>query len=191
MTPYIAHFLPRGRHDRFCLSVVRQAVHAQAGIRRPLDGLFRLQATADRARAASRSRPRAAAGRGCPGREREHRVFVSEVRDEVQRQRRSTHCPTCKEPFVVPSADPVMAYAPPPGRIDGTPSSLAQAGVEGGVTLAGDFATAEALSLQNLIDGKQSEGARYVVESPAPANGTRWSIACSVSLHRTGVASRW
>jgi serine/threonine protein kinase len=84
---------------------------------------------------------------------------------------RSTHCPTCKEPLVVPSPDATQTFAPPPGRIDGAPSSLAQAGVEGGVTLAGDFATAEALSLHNLIDGKANEGARYVVESELARGG--------------------
>ena len=48
---------------------------------------------------------------------------------------RKTRCPSCKEPLQVPSADVTMAYAPPVGEIDGAPSSLARAGVEGGVTL--------------------------------------------------------
>jgi serine/threonine protein kinase len=84
---------------------------------------------------------------------------------------RSSHCPTCKEPLVVPSPNAADRYEPRRGRIDGAPSSLAEAGVDGGVTLAGDFATAEALSLQNLIDGNASEGARYVVESELARGG--------------------
>ena len=48
---------------------------------------------------------------------------------------------------------------------------MAQAGLEGGVTLGGDFATADALSMQNLIDGKANDGARYVVENELARGG--------------------
>jgi len=58
------------------------------------------------------------------------------------------------------------------GGIDGTHSSLVEAGVDASVTLAGgDFATAERLSLQNLIDGQAKEGVRYVVESELARGG--------------------
>src|ERR1700722_6880686 len=43
-------------------------------------------------------------------------------------------CPTCKQPMVVPSANETITVAPA-GLIDGMPSSVAQAGLDGGVTL--------------------------------------------------------
>ena len=82
---------------------------------------------------------------------------------------RATKCPTCKEALVVPW--PEAALAPVIGQIKGTQSSLAQDGVAGGVTLAGDFATAEALSLQHLIDGRAKDGPRYIVESELARGG--------------------
>jgi serine/threonine protein kinase len=85
---------------------------------------------------------------------------------------RSTRCSGCKLPLVVPSPPTPQPESPPVvGRIQGTKSSLAQAGVDAGVTLAGDFATAEALSLHNLIDGKAGDGARYVVERELARGG--------------------
>ncbi|HZZ78987.1 MAG TPA: protein kinase, partial [Gemmataceae bacterium] len=82
-----------------------------------------------------------------------------------------TTCPACKNALTVPTADATVAYVPANGKIKGTHSSLAQAGMDGGVTLAGDFATAEALSMQNLIDGKANDGARYIVESELARGG--------------------
>ena len=84
---------------------------------------------------------------------------------------RNTTCPTCKQPLTVPTADETRMYVPPPGQLDGMPSILAKSGVEGGVTLGGDFATAEQLSLQNLMDSQAKEGVRYVVESELARGG--------------------
>ncbi|HZZ78170.1 MAG TPA: protein kinase [Gemmataceae bacterium] len=84
---------------------------------------------------------------------------------------RKTTCPGCKAVLVVPTAEATCAFVPGPGQIKGPQSSVAQVGVEGGVTLAGDFATAEALSMQNLIDGKGNDGARYVVEEELARGG--------------------
>ncbi|HZZ79715.1 MAG TPA: serine/threonine-protein kinase, partial [Gemmataceae bacterium] len=84
---------------------------------------------------------------------------------------RKTSCPTCKSALTVPMAGASAAYVPPPGQLKGTQSSLARAGVEGGVTIAGDFATAEALSVHNLIDGRAAGGARYFVEGELARGG--------------------
>ena len=50
---------------------------------------------------------------------------------------RSSKCPTCKQPLVVPPPSATLAYVPP-RQIDGEESSLAKAGIEGGVTLNND-----------------------------------------------------
>ncbi|HZZ79318.1 MAG TPA: protein kinase [Gemmataceae bacterium] len=84
---------------------------------------------------------------------------------------RSTSCPTCKSALTVPASNATLAYVPPAGKIAGTKSSVSEAGIDGGVTLAGDFATAEALSMHNLIDGKGNDGARYVVENELARGG--------------------
>jgi hypothetical protein len=47
----------------------------------------------------------------------------------------STRCPTCKQRLTVPLADPAEG-AVPSDSIDGPLSSVAQAGIVGGVTLA-------------------------------------------------------
>ena len=47
---------------------------------------------------------------------------------------RSSRCPTCKQPLVVPQPDQTAGRGRQ-GQIDGTASSLAKAGVDGGVTL--------------------------------------------------------
>src|SRR6516164_5452982 len=84
---------------------------------------------------------------------------------------RKTTCPTCKDPLTVPPMAQLIE-SPSAGGIDGTHSSLVEAGVDASVTLAGgDFATAERLSLQNLIDGQAKEGVRYVVESELARGG--------------------
>jgi serine/threonine protein kinase/DNA-directed RNA polymerase subunit RPC12/RpoP len=83
---------------------------------------------------------------------------------------RSTKCPTCKEPLVVPNSNLTIAYEPSAGQIAGTPSSLARAGVDGGVTLGGQAASGQA-ALQDLLDGKSHGGARYVVESEIARGG--------------------
>ena len=83
---------------------------------------------------------------------------------------RKTTCPTCKNPLSVPPLAQLI-QSPAAGRIDGTQSSLAKAGMEGGLTLAGDFTTAERLSLQNLIDSQAREGVRYVVEGELARGG--------------------
>src|SRR4051812_21132346 len=82
---------------------------------------------------------------------------------------RKTTCSGCKAPLTVPTAETTLAYAPIAKELKGT-RSVAEAGLDAGVTLAGDFATAEALSMQNLIDGKAKD-TRYVVESELARGG--------------------
>lgn len=48
---------------------------------------------------------------------------------------RSTRCPTCKHPLVVPPED-TLSTTPSLATLDGLPSSLARAGIFGDVTLA-------------------------------------------------------
>src|SRR4051812_13287691 len=85
---------------------------------------------------------------------------------------RASKCPACKVPLVVPSAEQTIAYEPPAGQIHGAPSSLARAGVDGGVTLQGAAdAASRQTSLHNLMDGKSNDGARYIIESELARGG--------------------
>ncbi len=85
---------------------------------------------------------------------------------------RATKCPTCKEMLKVPSADQTQAVAPSRGKLAGTASSLAQAGMDGGMTLAGEASTETSHDLlRNLIDSKGNDGARYIVESEIARGG--------------------
>ncbi len=85
---------------------------------------------------------------------------------------RSTKCPTCKESLIVPSPDQTQALSLPSGKLAGTASSLAQAGMDGGVTLAGDGpADAGRDTLQHLMDGKANDGERYVIEGEIARGG--------------------
>ena len=52
---------------------------------------------------------------------------------------RSSKCPTCKRPLIVPSLDKTLVA--PKDQIDGAPSSVHQAGFDGGVTLVHARAT--------------------------------------------------
>ena len=83
---------------------------------------------------------------------------------------RATKCPTCKEALVVPSPDQTVAYVPSAGKLDGTPSSLARADVDGGVTL-GAGAAAGISALQDVMDSKSGDGARYVIEAELARGG--------------------
>lgn len=47
---------------------------------------------------------------------------------------RQTKCPTCKQPLVVPTASVTVPSVPP--QLARQPSSLARAGINGGVTLS-------------------------------------------------------
>src|SRR5208337_2490087 len=65
---------------------------------------------------------------------------------------RSSKCPTCKKPLVVPPLDKTQAEVRA-GQIEGTDSSLAKAGVDAGVTLEPMASAARpgSKSLQELL----------------------------------------
>ena len=75
---------------------------------------------------------------------------------------RQSKCPTCKQPLVVPQAS-VAAVAP--RQIDGQASSLAEAGANGGVTLAGQRGVSDVLAQQ------RTKGERYVVAGEIARGG--------------------
>src|SRR5271167_4194062 len=74
---------------------------------------------------------------------------------------RSSRCPTCKQPLVVPAPDKTQAEVAA-GQIDGTDSSLAKAGVDGGVTLeqASPVARANQKSVQELLASRTKKDGR-------------------------------
>ncbi len=84
---------------------------------------------------------------------------------------RSANCPTCKRPLTIPSATRPHAQVAP-GQIDGTPSSLAVAGIEGGVTL--DQTAAERsgeVHLRHVLPGQNGKRQRYVIENEIARGG--------------------
>ena len=85
---------------------------------------------------------------------------------------RSSKCPTCKQPLVVPAPDKTQASMPK-GQIDGTDSSLAKAGVDGGVTLCKQ---ATLLGLvrsrsRNSWPGRARRAQRYLIEGEIARGG--------------------
>lgn len=96
-----------------------------------------------------------------------------QVRDEFVG--RSGPCPACKQTLVVPP--PQQAIATPVGQINGTPSSLHQAGLNVGVTLDAPRGTkgeqeAESYSpVSDLLAGRTRTGSRYVVDREIARGG--------------------
>jgi serine/threonine protein kinase len=85
---------------------------------------------------------------------------------------RSSWCPTCKQPLVVPVPSPTQADVAP-GPIDGTDSSLAQAGVDGGVSLvpATSDARAGQRSVAEILARQTNRGERYLIEAEIARGG--------------------
>ena len=79
---------------------------------------------------------------------------------------RKATCPTCKYPLVVPQLDRTDVHVPV-GQIDGTASSVHQAGVEGGVTLR---QMAGRKSVQELL-GRTRNGQRYIIQNEIARGG--------------------
>jgi len=82
---------------------------------------------------------------------------------------RSSKCPTCKQPLVVPLADKTQADVAA-GEIEGTSSSLVQAGVDGGVTLE-QSARPGSRSVRELLARRPKGGERYIVEGEIARGG--------------------
>ena len=85
---------------------------------------------------------------------------------------RSSKCPTCKHPLVVPAPDKTLASLPK-DQIDGTDSSLAKAGVDGGVTLmqASNAARPGQKPVQELLARQGKKGQRYLIEAEIARGG--------------------
>ncbi|MBY0522823.1 MAG: protein kinase [Gemmataceae bacterium] len=90
---------------------------------------------------------------------------------------RQSKCPTCKQPLVVPMPSATVAYVPP-RQIDGEESSLAKAGLDGGVTLDNDQARKPTAvegqrhrSVGEALAQRQKNGQRYVVEGEIARGG--------------------
>ncbi len=85
---------------------------------------------------------------------------------------RTSRCPTCKHPLTVPTIDTTQAFLPG-DQIDGTPSSVARAGIEEGVTLGRPEPAASGgqRSVEELLAGKAGTGERYVIEGEIARGG--------------------
>jgi len=83
------------------------------------------------------------------------------VKDEFAS--RSSKCPTCKHLLVVPAPDKTQADVVA-GQIDGTDSSLAKAGVDGGVILE-QAARPSQKPLHELLARRTRKDGRYIIAS--------------------------
>jgi len=90
-----------------------------------------------------------------------------QVKDEFAG--RSSRCPTCKQPLVVPPPSRTQADVVA-GQIDGTESSLAKAGVDGGVTLQ-PAARLGQKSVEDLLSHRTRKDGRYIIESEIARGG--------------------
>lgn len=82
---------------------------------------------------------------------------------------RSSRCPACKKPLVVPAADKTKAEVAA-GQIEGSDSSLAKAGVDANVTLAGAVRPG-AKSVGELLARRARNDGRYVIEGEIARGG--------------------
>jgi serine/threonine protein kinase len=83
---------------------------------------------------------------------------------------RQAVCPTCKQPLVVPTPDRTQPFNPPQ-QIDGTHSSVVQAGVDAGVTLAQPVARKGQKPLPELLAQRGQSGERYLIEGEIARGG--------------------
>src|SRR5205823_1586742 len=94
-----------------------------------------------------------------------------QVKDEFAG--RSTKCPTCKQPIVVPTPVAETKAFVPKDALAGTPSSLDQVDYRGGVTLgvAGKESDADNLSVGKVLDRNGVSTGRYVIEKEIARGG--------------------
>jgi hypothetical protein len=84
---------------------------------------------------------------------------------------RSSRCPTCKKPLIVPPLDKTQANVTA-GQIDGTDSSLAKAGFDGGVTLANVAAARPGQKpVHELLARRTKKDGRYLIEGEIARGG--------------------
>jgi serine/threonine protein kinase len=82
---------------------------------------------------------------------------------------RSSRCPTCKQPLVVPFPSQTQADVAA-GHIDGSDSSLAKAGIDGGVTL-GAMARQGQQSIGEVLARRTRKDDRYIIEGELARGG--------------------
>jgi serine/threonine protein kinase len=91
------------------------------------------------------------------------------VKDEFAS--RSTKCPTCKLPLTVPSVDATQAFIPSQ-TLGGVASQIAQAGIDGGITLGADFAARSGqIPVRDLLGGRTKKTERYLVDQELARGG--------------------
>lgn len=90
-----------------------------------------------------------------------------QVKDEFAG--RSTECPGCQQPLVVPDPGRTEAYVPK-DRIDGTPSSLDQTGTDAGVSLPGP-SRPDQKSIPAVIAERDKSAGRYVLQGEIARGG--------------------
>ncbi len=84
---------------------------------------------------------------------------------------RSSKCPTCKQPLVVPPPDHTQADVAA-GQIDGAASSLAKVGHDGGVTLESAAGVgAGQRSVREILSNRADKDGRYVIEREIARGG--------------------
>ncbi|OAI47277.1 hypothetical protein AYO44_09860 [Planctomycetaceae bacterium SCGC AG-212-F19] len=84
---------------------------------------------------------------------------------------RKTTCPACKHPLVVPTFDPTQAIVPK-DQIEGTPSSIAQVGIDGGVTLEPPSGGKTGQKpVQDLLARRGKSKERYFIEGEIARGG--------------------
>jgi serine/threonine protein kinase len=83
---------------------------------------------------------------------------------------RSSRCPSCKQPQVVPQPGPTQGIAE--GAIDGTASSLIQIGLDAGVSLSREgVAMAGPKSINELLERRSRNSERYIIAQEIARGG--------------------
>jgi serine/threonine protein kinase len=83
---------------------------------------------------------------------------------------RSTKCPTCKQPLTVPTPDRRQVFVPK-DHIEGSASSLVQAGVHSPVTLPPAKGAGNRKGVHELLTRQVNKGQRYVIEGEIARGG--------------------
>ncbi len=90
------------------------------------------------------------------------------VRDEFAG--RATRCPNCKQPLVVPAAQPTVAPLPA-GSLAGPASGLAAVGVTADMTVPADAPAAGQKSVRELLAGRSRADGKYLVAGEVARGG--------------------
>ena len=83
---------------------------------------------------------------------------------------RQSKCPACKQPLAVPMPSATVAFVPPQ-QIEGEESSLAKAGLDGGVTLGQHETGKLGPTVGKSLAGRKNAKERYVIEGEIARGG--------------------